>query len=193
MARGSVLIPLAAIVLVGALSSEARAAPGMAPAIGRPAALVVSAAACSAETMSEDTYRAFVKGIQAELALHGYDAGPFDGELGARTVSAIRHYQRDAGLAPSDCPGRELLDHLKFVLPKVNKAGRKTTDTVTLEIQEELTRRGYYVGPVDGTPGSRTREAAKRFVTDAHLVGDGAIDRRLLNQLREADPGVRAD
>ena len=57
--------------------------------------------------------------IQEELAAHGYAPGPPDGLPGPRTTRAIRAYQRDAGLPVDGVATKELLDHLKFVLPKV--------------------------------------------------------------------------
>lgn len=67
--------------------------------------------------------RAYAAGIQEELLLHGYDGGPPDGVIGQRSVRAIRAYQRDAGLPADGLASKELLDHLKFALPKVY-AGR---------------------------------------------------------------------
>lgn len=66
---------------------------------------------------------AYAVGIQEELLAHGYDAGQPDGTVGGRTVRAIRAYQRDAGLPADGMASKELLDHLKFALPKVY-AGR---------------------------------------------------------------------
>ena len=66
---------------------------------------------------------AYAVGIQEELLAHGYDAGQPDGTIGTRSVRAIRAYQRDAGLPADGLASKELLDHLKFALPKVY-AGR---------------------------------------------------------------------
>ena len=57
---------------------------------------------------------AYIAGIREELAAHGYDPGPLD--------AAIRAYQHDAGLPVDGVATKELLDHLKFVLPKVYAA-----------------------------------------------------------------------
>ncbi len=39
-----------------------------------------------------------IETLQADLRILGYDPGPVDGILGARTAAAIREYQRDTGL-----------------------------------------------------------------------------------------------
>lgn len=150
-------------------------------------------AECPGEAVPPGTLAAYVRGIQQELAVHGYDAGPDDGVPGAKTRAAIRQYQRDAGLAVDGCASRELLDHLNFILPKVNRPRSANADPLVIEAQTLLTRRGYYLGPVDGMAGLRTRAAVRRFQGDARLVVDGVIDRALVDQIKVANPELRGD
>ena len=157
-----------------------------------PAPRMVEAAACGASGMPGETYRAYVKGAQEELTRHGYDAGPPDGTLGSRTETAIRRYQRDAGLPVDGCASKELLDHLKFHLPKVYARGTSPQATVGLTVQQELARRGYYLGAIDGKVGPRTKSAARAFQKDAGMTVNGAIDQALLERLKTADPSIRA-
>lgn len=42
-----------------------------------------------------------VQSVQTQLNRLGYDAGPNDGRMGARTSTAIKHYQKDNGLTVS--------------------------------------------------------------------------------------------
>ena len=66
---------------------------------------------------------AYIRGIRKELADHGYDAGPVEeAALGGRLAMAIGLYQKDAGLAVDGVASKELLDHLKFSIPKVYAA-----------------------------------------------------------------------
>lgn len=66
---------------------------------------------------------AYIRGIRKELADHGYDAGPVEeAALGGRLAAAIALYQQDAGLAVDGIASKELLDHLKFSIPKVHAA-----------------------------------------------------------------------
>lgn len=53
-----------------------------------------------------------VLALQAALNERGYDAGKPDGIVGPATRSAIRHYQRDAGMIADGFPGQALLDRL---------------------------------------------------------------------------------
>ncbi len=135
---------------------------------------------------------AIVRGIQQELLAHGYPAGPVDGIAGPGTRAAIRAYQGDAGLTVDGAASRALLDHLKFALPKVNRFGDPVVGTV-LSVQRELAERGYYLGPHDGLAGPATYRALDRFQADAGLPLDTALDSRLLQEIRDAPPGIKAD
>ncbi len=66
---------------------------------------------------------AYIRGIRKELRDHGYDAGPVEeASLGGRLAAAIALYQQDAGLVIDGVASKELLDHLKFSIPKVYAA-----------------------------------------------------------------------
>jgi peptidoglycan hydrolase-like protein with peptidoglycan-binding domain len=135
---------------------------------------------------------AYVTGIQTELVVHGYDPGAVDGVLGPRTRHAIRAYQRDAGLAVDGLATKELLDHLKFALPKVYKGGEASEAGaldrgLVIAVQMELTDRGYYLGKIDGISGPQTRAAAKAFQADAGLPATGVVDQDLLAELRKTE------
>jgi peptidoglycan hydrolase-like protein with peptidoglycan-binding domain len=54
-----------------------------------------------------------VKDVQASLAAAGYDPGPADGRMGAKTRAAIIRYQQEKGLAVDGMPSPQLLEHLK--------------------------------------------------------------------------------
>lgn len=59
------------------------------------------------------TDRSSVTDVQARLNDLGYDAGPADGQMGPRTRSAIRAYQKDAGIKVDGVPSKQLLSHLR--------------------------------------------------------------------------------
>lgn len=174
--------------------------------------LPVAAAATPAEPAVTETLpldRAGIVDLQWQLALHGYDPGPADGEPGARTTAAIRHYQADAGLPVDGRPSQALLDHLKYTVPAVRNAAapapaparpRQAAEPPrpgpldTLEpglrriyvvgIQEELKLRGFDPGLVDGIAGPCTRAAIRRYQQAAGLPVDGQPSPELLNHLK---------
>lgn len=187
------LLLTAALAAAGGwMAAGALARPASMPVSVPAAARMLEAAACGASRMPSGTYRAYVKGVQEELPRHGYDAGSPDGTPGARTEAAIRRYQRDAGLPVDGCVSKELLDHLKFHLPKVYARGTPPQAAVGLAVQQELARRGYYLGAIDGKVGPRTQSAARDFQKDAGLTVNGVVDQGLLEQLKTADPSIRA-
>ncbi len=153
------------------------------PVAAAPAA-ALAFAVTSVDEMPRDMRRAYIRGIQQELAAHGYDPGPADGLIGPRTQRAIRKYQRDAGLGVDGVASKELLDHLKFAQPKVYAQPDPEPDPLALQVQTRLGELGYYRGELDGLVGAKTREAIRAYRYDAGLPISGAIDGPLLESLR---------
>ena len=58
-----------------------------------------------------------------------------------------------------------------------------TPDQVTVNVQEQLARAGYYDGPIDGVLGPMTREAIAAFQADNGLAITSAIDEPTLATL----------
>jgi hypothetical protein len=58
-----------------------------------------------------------------------------------------------------------------------------TPDRVTVNVQEQLARAGYYDGPIDGVLGPMTREAIAAFQADNGLAVTSAIDEPTLATL----------
>ncbi|MGD9536081.1 MAG: peptidoglycan-binding protein [Alphaproteobacteria bacterium] len=174
---------------------------GLALAAGLPAGDAAHAAEplpieTPVEEMPPQMARAYIIDLQEELAAHGYTPGQVDGVLGSRTRQAIRQYQKDAGLLVNGVASKELLDHMKFALPKVY--AKKATPSsgpsreLVREVQTGLATRGYYASEIDGLIGPATREAVRRFQADAGLPVTGTVDRRLAGELKSIDPGIRA-
>jgi peptidoglycan hydrolase-like protein with peptidoglycan-binding domain len=150
----------------------------------QPVAIVVAA---NVNDMTPGLRTAYVRGLQQALQEHGYRPGLVDGKLGHRTRSAIRHYQRDAGLPVDGEATDTLLDHLKFVQPKTMARATRLASLQVRDIQRALLDQGYDPGPIDGVIGKRTRNAIKGFQTDAGLPVTGRADAELLRQLRSVN------
>ena len=178
-----------AFVAGGAASQAAMPAP---PAIDTARIILVDT---PVDQMAPQSALAYMIGIQEELAAHGYRPGPVDGVMGSQTRSAIKAYQRDAGLPVTGVATKELLDHLKFAQPKVfasSSSGGGLDPMLVREVQVELAERGYYHGELDGIAGKGTRQAVRDFQTDAGLDVTGALNDSLLMELRQASPDIRA-
>jgi hypothetical protein len=62
---------------------------------------------------AEEASPDLIKKVQALLALVGYDAGPADGKLGLKTITAIKAFQKDANLPVDGKVTRDVLEALK--------------------------------------------------------------------------------
>lgn len=244
----ALLVPLGA----GSAVAKHRPAPPAAPAAAPSTAPAATFGFTPLEAMPPAMAVAYMVAIEEELAVHGYDAGPPDGVPDRRSRQAIRAYQQDAGLPADGHASKELLDHLKFALPKVY-AGQTWDDPapggawedqdtvaprswrgdepggdepgywpdpviveplpdlpsaaparpaprdqqsaavasggVVSQVQDQLKRRGYYDGPVDGVFSTDTSAAIHRFQEDWGMPENGVIDGPLLGALGLADGG----
>jgi peptidoglycan hydrolase-like protein with peptidoglycan-binding domain len=185
----STFFALAALTLSFAASQPAAALVN-APPIAAAADPVTLVAGTRVDDMTPQMRTAYIRGIQEELAAHDYHPGPADGIIGPMTRGAIRHYQRDAGLEADGVATKELLDHLKFAIPKVYPKPPPEPDQLVLEAQIRLQEMGYYRGPLDGQIGPETREAARAFRYDAGLPVSSAVDEDLIEWLSEPQPGL---
>jgi murein DD-endopeptidase MepM/ murein hydrolase activator NlpD len=59
-----------------------------------------------------------VSALQFSLAIHGFPGGPFDGALGARSVTALQRFQRWSGLAADGAAGPSTLRALSAAPPR---------------------------------------------------------------------------
>lgn len=69
-----------------------------------------------------------VKLVQAALAQAGFDPGPIDGKMGARTRRAITGFQKSAGLTADGKIGYQTLSKLSEFLPSAPEASEGTKE-----------------------------------------------------------------
>lgn len=60
---------------------------------------------------------------------------------------------------------------------------RSYSDSLAVDVQQELRRRGYYRGPIDGDIGPGSRHAICAYQDDRGLAVTGRIDSSLLRSL----------
>jgi peptidoglycan hydrolase-like protein with peptidoglycan-binding domain len=101
--------------------------------------------------------RELVLAVQHQLVRIGFDPGPLDGQVGARTVQAIEAYQGARGLPVDGRPSRELLDRLALESRGANGADQ-TSRIATNHAMAQL------LGAADGgklsRPGALANEVA---------------------------------
>ena len=97
--------------------------------------------------------------LQTQLEVAGFDPGPVDGALGARTLSALRQLQ-------SGCSNLEdLLEN-----PSSGISARSGDEIRLLQVR--LKDAGFDAGPIDGVMGLKTKSALLRAQSGCTVVKD---------------------
>ena len=127
--------------------------------------------------------------LQRELNQLGFNAGPVDGVMGARTRSAIRAYQADNALLVDGQPTSGLLSHVRATgqgrTPAPATATSGVSSQMVADIQEALRGSGYTTERESGRLDDQTRAAIRRYESDQGLLMSGEPSAELLRHLRE--------
>ena len=100
-----------------------------------------------------------VKLLQTQLKAAGFDPGPVDGAVGARTVLALRQLQ-------SGCSN--LNDLLENTASPISARSGDEVRTIQVRLKDA----GFDVGPVDGVMGLKTKAALLRAQSGCTSVKD---------------------
>jgi peptidoglycan hydrolase-like protein with peptidoglycan-binding domain len=135
-----------------------------------------------------------VRAVQRELAVRGFDVGPVDGILSAKTRAAISSYEKAHDLPVTGAATDELLRRILLgdtarpsgstgsVAGKIS--GAKAGDASSVKaIQQVLADLGYSPGPVDGEIGEATSRAISAFQRDRKIAQTGKITPQFLSEL----------
>ncbi len=125
-----------------------------------------------------------IKLMQAQLKAAGFDPGPVDGALGAKTIAALRRLQSGCTNLKDlfENSTGEILPQSGEMQTSVDKVSNR--DEVRL-IQVRLKDAGFDVGPVDGVMGFKTKAALLRFQSGCTTVKD--LPATLENQVQTSD------
>ena len=172
----------------------------------RPAAATRTGTAQAAPTTPPALSPQMVREVQSSLDAKGYHIG-VDGVYGATTQAAVEQFQRSRSLAPRGQVDSQTLAALGLApggtesgrqyIPTAQRAGgaamtapqrrlameENVSPGMIRTIQQNLDRRGYTVGKVDGLWGPRTRSALMAFQRDQNLHASGRIDQPTLAAL----------
>ena len=142
-----------------------------------------------------------VQSLQQSLKKLGFYTGSIDGKYGSGTVSAVKAFQRAAGLTVDGKAGAKTLSAIAEGKVTNNNASNTTAGSTTPStvqtlsqgdsgsrvktLQESLKKLGYYTGTVDGKYGAATTKAVKAFQRDANLYADGKAGAKTLAAIAE--------
>ncbi|WP_253188070.1 peptidoglycan-binding protein [Leptolyngbya sp. 'hensonii'] len=118
--------------------------------------------------------------LQQLLAERGFYTGPVNGIYGPRTRSAVRRAQQSLGLPADGVAGPRTMAALQS--PRNVRVERSALNLV--ELQQLLTSKGFYAGPIDGVYGPGTRTAVRAAQQAYGLIVDGIPGPTTLAALR---------
>ena len=119
-----------------------------------------------------------VKELQRRLIELKYLTGTADGSFGASTNTAVKAFQKDAGLTADGVVGTGTLNKL-FALGEIKAEEEYTTlsygdsGDAVLKLQRRLRELGYMTANATGTFGTATKSALVDFQKAAGLTADG--------------------
>lgn len=126
--------------------------------------------------------------LQRELNQRGFNAGPVDGVMGARTRSAIRAYQGDNQLLVDGQPTAGLLSHVRATgqgrTPTPATTTSELSSRMVADIQEGLRERGYPIPLASGRMDAPTRQAIREYQQGQGVSVTGEPSQALLDALR---------
>jgi peptidoglycan hydrolase-like protein with peptidoglycan-binding domain len=141
-----------------------------------------------------------VMALQQLLAKRGFYNGAIDGVKGAQTSAAITAAQKAYGLTTDGIAGRQTIAALQAdARPSAaatpvtgNQAAASNVATANdggvANLQNLLTDRGFYNGPITGFLGTRTREAIIAAQKAYGLTADGVAGARTIAALEAGAP-----
>lgn len=120
--------------------------------------------------------------LQQSLSRQGYYFGSGSGIYDAQTEAAVRGYQRDAGLPVTGNADAMLLARLQ----SQGSTQAAASPAVVRAIEDELSRKGYRVGPIDGQNDAYTQAAIDDFLRHNQLRISRAPSEQLLAAIRSS-------
>lgn len=128
------------------------------------------------ETLKKGDQGTSVKTLQEKLKALGYLTGAADGKYGAGTETAVKNFQKAAGLTETGTADPETLSAVYAAkIPVILfKRGAKGDDVSAL--QQKLKALGYLTGAADGRYGAGTVKAVEAFQKDNGLEATGRVD-----------------
>ena len=141
-----------------------------------------------------------VKQLQENLIQMGYMSGKPDGKYGAKTVEAVKAFQKTNNLTADGTAGAATLKAIyggsakaapATATPKASAASvpasgtlkKGSTGTDVKSLQAKLIELGYLKGKADGIFGQKTQNAVMAFQRANKLKADGIAGSKTLTQL----------
>lgn len=139
-----------------------------------------------------------VKSVQTMLKALKYYSGDITGNVGDKTKAAIKQFQKEFDLTADGVAGPKTIAKLESVYNSKGGSSVSTssssgsalklgsTGTKVRDLQQDLTKLGYYWADITGNFGSKTEAAVKNFQEKNNLTADGIAGAKTLNAISAA-------
>lgn len=166
-----------------------------------------SAAESSSGSGSDDGYIKFgsqgegVSQMQTKLKEMGFYSGEITGNVGNKTVAAIKGFQEKYGLTADGVAGPQTLAKIDAAYASRGNSGSSDSGSSggglkqgskgseVSELQRNLTTLGYYWADITGNFGEKTKTAVKRFQEENGLSADGVAGAKTIAAIAKAMAG----
>ncbi len=155
-----------------------------------------STSTSSSGVIQEGSQGDAVSQLQRDLKQLGYYYADITGNVGSKTVAAIKDFQEKNGLTADGVAGDKTL---KAIAAKIKNAGGSvsssssasglklgSTGSKVSSLQRNLTTLGYYYGDITGHYGSLTQNAVKKFQKARGLTQDGVAGDKTIAAIESA-------
>ena len=122
--------------------------------------------------------------LERELQRRGYYVGDVDGTMDDQLRATIRTYQQDARLPVTGQVNAAFIESLNT--SSVRNRG-ETNSLLVWEIENQLERRGYAVGTINGTVDEQARLAITTYQGRAGMRQDGRASFALLDHIKQTN------
>ncbi|MBR4039458.1 MAG: peptidoglycan-binding protein [Clostridia bacterium] len=138
-----------------------------------------------------------IKSVQTMLKELKYYSGEVTGNVGSKTETAIKQFQKEYDLTADGVAGPKTVAKLEAVYnDKYGSASSSgssgsglrlgSTGEKVRNLQQDLTTLGYYWADITGSFGAKTQTAVKSFQQKNGLTADGVAGTKTLNAIASA-------
>jgi len=151
----------------------------------KPATTATTSAAATYTTLEYGSTGSTVKELQTKLNALGYNCGTVDGNFGAKTMAAVKAFQKANNLTVDGIVGSQTLGAINGGSTVASTTVSNATSHATVRygstgadvaaLQTILNSNGYNCGKVDGDFGVKTLGAVKKYQKAKGLTVDGIV------------------
>ena len=161
-----------------------------------------AAGTASTSSASSSSETNTIKSVQTMLKALKYYSGDITGNAGEKTKAAIKQFQNEYHLTVDGVAGPQTIAKLESVYNSKGGSSISVTTTTTSttgstlklgssgtkvrDLQNDLTKLGYYWADITGSYGSKTEAAVKNFQEKNNLTADGVAGTKTLNAIADA-------